>query len=187
MTEPGQGSTQGGARDRRTFWPTVALGLAAAGLAAVGAGRVWVRATAVVGGVTSHAEAKGTEAAPLALALALVALASWGAVLVSRGWWRRVVAAIGAVAAGGGAIAALARPHPAQNHPLAGLAGKGVKATLDSTAWYPVTVIAAVVAALTLVVAVLRARRWPEMSARYDAAPAKTASEPDGAVPMPDD
>ena len=77
---------------RRTFGPVVALGVAAAVLAAVAAARPWVRLAEP--GDSSLVIPVATEDGEMALAAAvsLVLLASWGVVLVTRGVVRRLVA-----------------------------------------------------------------------------------------------
>ena len=92
----------------QTFGPTVLAGLVGAGLAAVAAGRDWAT-TLVTSGVRATAAVKGSTSAPLAIALALVALAAWGVVLVLvRGRLRRLVALVGALASAGVVVTALA-------------------------------------------------------------------------------
>ena len=82
---------------RRTFGPVVLLGLATAGLAAVAGNRAWVRWSAEREGPGSLLRITGDDSAtvPLAGALALVLLACWGVVLVTRGRVRRAVAGLG--------------------------------------------------------------------------------------------
>src|SRR4051794_41322100 len=92
----------------RSFAPTVLGGLAGAAAAAVAAGRTWATASGSAAGVPVRAGASGSDAAPPALALALVSLAAWGVVLVLRGTARPGVARPRVVAAprGGGAAGA---------------------------------------------------------------------------------
>ena len=84
-----------------TFGPTVVIGPASAVLAAVAASRDWATASGSAAGVHVTGSVKGSTTAPLAVALALVALAAWGVVLVLRGRVRRAVAIVGALACGG--------------------------------------------------------------------------------------
>ncbi|UUZ58825.1 Trp biosynthesis-associated membrane protein [Nocardioides sp. B-3] len=97
------------AETRKTFGPVLLLGLASGILAAVAGARPWVSGSS--GRVdTSSASAAATfdttgiRESPLAAALALVVLACWGVVLVTRGRVRRTVAALGAVAAIGALV-----------------------------------------------------------------------------------
>ena len=69
----------------RSYGPTVLLGLAGAGLAAVAGARTWATTEADAAGIRVEAAVSGAESQPLVVALALVALAAWGVVLVMRG------------------------------------------------------------------------------------------------------
>ena len=159
---------------RSTFGPTLLLGLGAAGVATVGAGRTWAEATTTAQGERTAAAA-GTDVAAGALPLALVALAAWGAVLVLRSTGRRVVAVIGLLAVAGAAASVVLQAGDAEA--VAGrMLGGASDVTTTSTSWPVVTVVACLVAAAAFVVAVLYAPRWPEMSARYDA-PADRAQD----------
>jgi uncharacterized membrane protein (TIGR02234 family) len=157
---------EGTARKRSSFGPTVAVGLGGAALATVAAGRPWAEATTSAQGTRTVAAA-GTDVAAAALPLALVALAAWGAVLVLRRRGRRVVAVIGALAAVGSAVAVATEASRADEL-AAGMLGGASDVTVTTTLWPVVTVVGAVVAALTFAVALVRAPAWPEMSSRYD-------------------
>src|SRR6478735_3753007 len=101
----GSGADRGAGR-RHTFGPVVLLGLASGALAAIagnqrvvdGDGRSASRMSSLTLTFDGHL--------PLVTALALVVLACWGVVLVTRGRVRRAVAALGAVAAVGVVVAA---------------------------------------------------------------------------------
>ncbi len=169
--------------ERRSFGTTVSTGLGGAALAAVAAGQQWASASGRAGGVDVTEGVRGSDSAPLAVALALVALAAWGVVLVVRGRARQVMAVVGAVASVGVAaatIAALTRaPDDAVEAVVArGASGDGVSGSLSG--WYWATLVGATLALLTFVAAVRLAPRWPAMSSRYDApvgrAPAEATS-----------
>lgn len=156
---------------RRTFAPVVLLGLASAGLAAVAGNRDWA---AVDEGPTllTHTEAGGM---PLAGALALVVLAAWGVVLVTRGAVRRLVTVVGLLAALGLLAVALmgfSRAPANLRQAVAQLAYDAVG--VHRTGWYWASLVAAVACVATSAAAVRLAPDWPEMGARYDA--------PDGRV-----
>ena len=80
-------------RRRSSFGPVVLLGLASAALAAYVATRAWVTGS---GGESAPGEATmafgEVSSSPLGTALALVVLACWGVVLVTRRRFRRAVA-----------------------------------------------------------------------------------------------
>jgi len=174
-------------RRSRSFGPTVLVGLAGAGLAAVAAARDWATASGDSGASRVHAVAKGSEAAPLAVALALVALAAWGTVLVLRGWVRRAVAVVGALASAGVVAAVVAafsgvRDDATSATVTSGATPESVSASL--TAWYPVCGIGAVLALVAFCVAVRVAPGWPAMGSRYDN-PAVRATEGEAATSGP--
>jgi uncharacterized membrane protein (TIGR02234 family) len=151
---------------RSSFGPTVLLGLGGAALATIGATQPWAEATTRSPGVRT-VTASGTDVAPAVLALALVALACWGTVLVLRRRGRRVVSVLGALVA---AVAAVTALTSAGSGPevAARLIG-GEPDSTSTSAWPYVTAAGCLVAAGAFVVAFLHAGRWPEMSSRYDA------------------
>ncbi len=84
----------------RTFGPAVLVALASGALVAVAGNQPWATAEEGQGigeQVASVSVAVGEAKAPLATALALVVLATWGVLLVSRGRFRRLVAWLGAL------------------------------------------------------------------------------------------
>lgn len=157
---------------RTGFARTVLTGLAASGLAVLAASREWARAEGDSVGVPVETAVGGTAAAPLPWALALVVLASWGALLALRGRARAVVAGLGALAAAGAVAAVLvgttaARDAAADEAVQRGAVPETVDATL--TVWPWVTLVVLVVALAAGLVGVRRAASWPSMSRRYDA------------------
>jgi len=154
------------------FGPALLSGLGLGTLATLAATRTWATATGDAAGVGVEAAATGTEAAPLPWALALVVLATWGALLALRGRLRSVVAALGVLAAGAGAAAVLPGLAAARDRAEAAAVDRGAQvATVEvtGTPWPWVTVAALALVAAVGVVAVRRAPAWPSMSARYDA------------------
>jgi uncharacterized membrane protein (TIGR02234 family) len=168
-------------RRRGSFGPTVLGGVAGAGLAAVAAGRDWATASVTSPGVRADAAVTGSTSAPLAIALALVALAAWGVVLVVRGRLRRLVAVVGALASAGVVVTAVASQGRVRADAARAVEAKGVVSAAASdaslTAWYVTCVVAAVVAMVAFAVAVAKAAGWPAMGSRYDA-PAARAEAP---------
>jgi len=162
---------------RGLFGPLVVGGLASAALTAIAASRDWLTATGDAAGITITARVTGSDAAPLALALALVALAAWGVVLVGHTFTRRVALILGLVAC----VGALVVSATLDGHEVAAdaLADKGAQqvASYGHVGWYWVLRAAGIVQALLFAVALPRVRRWPTMSSRYDA-PAARAAEP---------
>jgi uncharacterized membrane protein (TIGR02234 family) len=166
--------------ERRTFAAAAGTGVACAALSAVASGKPWVDVPHAMGQLGPTATLSNVlepyaESAS-ALALALVALASWGVLLVVRGRARTLMAAIGlAFAAGLLAVAALGygqvpdAVRQAMVQQLGTQPGSAARTPMPHTGWYWLCVVAAVGDVLALVIAVRRAHRWPAMGARYDA------------------
>ncbi|MCR6031999.1 hypothetical protein GGQ22_11130 [Nocardioides sp. zg-579] len=174
-------------RDRRkTFGPVVLAGLAGGTLAAVGGSRPWAEAGSD-GGAAALAGYAVSDAGemPAATAAALVVLACWGVVLVTRRRVRRAVALLGAVAALGLVVAVVAGWSSTVEDVQAVYAGSGVEPDITRTAWYAASALGAVLTLVASVLAVRLAPAWPEMGSRYDApaggpaAPAKAVAPED--------
>jgi uncharacterized membrane protein (TIGR02234 family) len=173
----------------RSFGPTVLGGLSAAVLTAVAASQQWATASGSAAGVAVSADVRGSTSAPLAVALALVALATWGVVLVVRGRVRVVVAAAGAAASAGvlaATVVALGRVGGDAERAVVARGATGQSFDSSLTAWYFVCAAAAAGTLACFVVAVLRSPRWPAMGSRYDAPAARRAPAdgPDPASPV---
>ncbi|QWZ10281.1 Trp biosynthesis-associated membrane protein [Nocardioides panacis] len=157
----------------RSFGPVVLLGLGGAALAAVAGAHDWARTTGSAAGTPVTAVAKGSESAPLVVALALVALAAWGVVLVVRLRTRRVVSVLGVLASAGALAATLASHGRAQADSLTAVMAKGASgADAFSTAvtgWYYAAAVGGLLSTVAFVLALLWAPRWPAMGSRYDA------------------
>jgi len=169
---------------RRTFGPVVLVGLAAAGLAAVAGNRDWLGWSGAREESTSLLTITGNDVAavPLAGALALVLLACWGVLLVTRARVRRVVAGLGLLVAVGMVGTAVLGQRSAADGLRADLAELGVEdATTRLLAWFWVYLAAAVLSVAAAAAAVRLAPSWPEMSSRYDApGAAPVIADPDG-------
>lgn len=168
----------------RSYGPTVLLGLAGAAVTAVAGTRDWALATSDAAGIKVDASVSGSDSAPLVAALAFVALAAWGVVLVLRGRLRRVVAAVGAVASIGALVAVFTSFHGARNDAVAALMGQasggevaGELADTSLTGWYYAAGFAALITLLAFLVAIWRSPGWPTMGTKYDA-PAARAEAP---------
>lgn len=170
---------------RRTFAPVVLLGLAGAGLAAFGGSRAWAAAEGAersepgVAGA-STVVATGSGEVPLAGALALVALACWGVLLVTRGRVRRLLAGLAAVAAAGVLVAVVVGWGGVRADVREALAGFGVRGSeVGLTASFWATGVGGVAALVAAVLAVRWAPSWPEMGRRYDAPGGAAVAAPD--------
>jgi uncharacterized membrane protein (TIGR02234 family) len=166
------------AESRATFGPVVLAGIGTAGLTAVAASRSWLNASGDAAGLRVSTSITGSDAAPLALALALVALAAWGVVLVSRLRSRRIAIVLGFLAALGVLAVVIAMGPGAHDVAARDLVNRGAPSvgTLSRTSWYWLTGLGALAQAAALAAAFRLASGWPEMSARYDA-PAGPAEE----------
>jgi uncharacterized membrane protein (TIGR02234 family) len=159
---------------RALFGPVVGLGLGAAALAAVAGSRPWL-VDAEADGATPDPLGLVADAGemPLGLALALVLLACWGVLLVSRGAARRLVAGLGLLAALGLAATVVVAFFTLEDQVLAAqrqasLPRDDVFGTTIS-GWYVVAALCAVISVATTFLAVRWVREWPEMGSRYDA------------------
>lgn len=162
------------ASGRRSFGPVVLAGLAGSGLAALGTTRVWFEPVTrdPLGTVSNpllvEVQASGGQV-PLATSLALVCLAGWGVLLVTRGRVRRAAALLGLAAAVTllGAWAWSWRSVPEalrQDGERLGIVGTDG----TPTGWLWLSGAGALLALLAFAAAVRLAPGWPEMGRRYD-------------------
>ncbi|WP_374455223.1 Trp biosynthesis-associated membrane protein [Nocardioides sp.] len=166
-------------RRRGSFGPVVLLGLLAGTLAAVAGGKSWVAGSSGAfdtasddnQAMVSTLAANGASESPLALALALVVLACWGVVLVTRGRFRRAVTVLALVAALGLVVVTVEAfwSLPAKlGDALQELSGADTVST-GFTGWYAAALVGAVLCVVTTLAAVRLVPSWPEMGTKYDA------------------
>ena len=171
----------------RSFGPTVLLGLAGATLASVAGGQDWAHASGRSAGVHVAAASKGSESAPLVVALALVALAAWGVVLVVRARARRVVSVLGALASAGVVAATVAAFDRAQHDAVRAVVAKGASGdgfSASLTGWYYAAAVGGALTTAAFVLALVLAPGWPSMSSRYDAPATRAEADDVGAQDM---
>jgi len=171
-----------GPRRDRGYVPTVLVGLAGAALAAVAGARNWATTQGDAAGIKVEASVTGAESQPLVAALALVALASWGVVLVSRGLVRRAVAVVGLVASLGALASVALGLSAVEQDAVDAAVARGATGDTFATsfsAWYYLAGLGALLAAAAFAVAVVRAPRWPAMGNKYDAPSARPAPATD--------
>lgn len=164
------------------------VGLTAAVLCAVAGQQPWARAHGGTGtaesGRIEFATGPGPGESPAAGALALVVLACWGVILVSRGRFRRAVAALAALAAGVVVVVVAVGFIEAPEAVREAVSAVGVvDPDVTRTAWYWVAALSALVSLVAAALSVRWAPGWPEMGRRYDgpagaATPAGTTGEP---------
>ena len=166
---------------RRSFGPVVLLGLASATLVAVAGNRTWAEAdSGAARDVSSLALSVDAGKMPAATALALVLLACWGVVLVTRGRVRRAVAALGVLAALGALASVLMGWSSVVDALRNDLASVGVTdVEIGHTGWFWAAAVGAVLALASSVAAVVLVPGWPEMGSRYDAPGAAPQPAPD--------
>ncbi len=162
---------------RSTFGPVVLLGLLAGTLTAVAGNKVWATAEAAPTADGSSADwylgfggPVDAGRMPVTTALALVVLAAWGVVLVTRGRVRRTVAVLGGLAAVGALLAVVigwSTTAASARDALTG-AGPGVVQTTH-TGWFWAAAVGAVLSLVASLLAVRLTPQWPEMGSRYDA------------------
>jgi hypothetical protein len=140
-------------------------------MSAVAGAREWASARGDAAGLAVDASVTGAESQPLVPALALVTLAAWGVVLVTRGRVRRAVAVVGLTASVGalvGVVLGFAAAADDARTAVGDLGASGdVVASLS--AWYYLAGLGALLTAAAFAVAVARSPRWPAMGSRYDA------------------
>ncbi|WP_180933623.1 Trp biosynthesis-associated membrane protein [Nocardioides ungokensis] len=103
---------------------------------------------------------------PVTTAVALVVLASWGVVLVTRGRVRRAVAAIGALASAGCVAAVVIGWSSVTDSLRSDLAGVGVTdVSFSHTAWFWAAAVGALLSLVAPVLAVRLVPTWPRWAA----------------------
>jgi uncharacterized membrane protein (TIGR02234 family) len=157
---------------RRLYGPVLLFGLAGALGVTVGTARPWVSATSAVPDLpTLHSTASGGDLAPLAGALGVVLLAAFGAVVATRGWFRRALGAVIVVASLAVLIAVIA-PGSADDVLRSGLAAKGWSGAAYQThpqVWRWLVLASAVVTSVAGVATLRYGDQWAVMGDRYDA------------------
>ncbi len=156
----------------RGYAVTLVLGLAASGAVAVGVNKPWLRATATVEGMPRLvAEVSGADIAPAAGALGLAALAAFGAVVATRGLFRRAVGVLIIAALAYVAFSAIF-PGATGGLVVQGLAAKGWAGghyDVHSVWWRWLVAVGALVGAGCGCLVVRFATMWATMGERYDA------------------
>jgi uncharacterized membrane protein (TIGR02234 family) len=173
------------ATDRRTFGTVVGAGLAAAALAAVAGHQPWAQGSAP-GGLGELTATQEAGRVPAANALALVVLACWGVLLVTRGVVRRVVAGLALLAALGYVACVVVGFGSAPDAVRDAYRDLGVSdPDVSRTAWLWVSAVAAVLMVVTTALALRLVPGWPEMGRRYDAPADAVPDAPTDEVPEP--
>jgi uncharacterized membrane protein (TIGR02234 family) len=173
--------------DRRGLVIAIVGGLAAGGLALLGASRPWARVEIAVPGVPSSTiQVSGSSAVPWVGALTLVILAGALAIVPTGGWLRRVVGVVVSLAALGAAIGTLTAG-PAVDDALSeqlaespasgGVDDAAIVAAADHPAWRWLTLGSSVAGIAVGLHVAGRGHRWATMGSRYDAPAARRRPE----------
>jgi len=164
---------------RGGFGLLVVAGLATAALTGVAAGKPWFRAGVDASLRAAVSDRDRAADMPLALALALVVLAGWGVLLVTRARVRRAVAAVALLAGLGVVACVVAAPFTLPDQVREQLPGATAQTSVSPTGWFVTAAVAALLSVVVLALAWVRSPGWPTMSSRYDA-PATRAASGDG-------
>jgi uncharacterized membrane protein (TIGR02234 family) len=168
---------------RRTFGPVVVLGLAGAGLAALAGHQPWAHGTAP-GGLGELTAAQEAGRVPAATALALVVLACWGVLLVTRGAVRRVVAVLALLASVGLVAAVVVGFGSAPDAVRDAYQDLGVAdPDVSRSGWFWAAALGSVLSVVATILAVRLAPAWPEMGRRYDAPAGQVPEAPPAQAP----
>ena len=138
---------------RTWFGPVVLGGLGAGALTSVCSGKPWFSAAIDYKLVAGAPEPETRADMPLALALSLVVLAGWGALLVTRGVVRRVVASVAMLAALGVVACLVTAPFTLPDRIRDQLPGPDAGVSVDPTGWYVTAAVVGVLSAASLVAA----------------------------------
>jgi uncharacterized membrane protein (TIGR02234 family) len=159
---------------RRELTAAALLGAVGAGLAAGFTGRTWATVT-VRGGVNlmpSLQPLTGRSLSGGVAALGLAGLAGIAALLATRGWART---AVGVLLTGFGALIAVLAPLAVRHSHVVSAAEDRTNltrltgdVTVQVGGWWIVALAGGVLLAVAGLLTVVRGRRWPGMSARYD-------------------
>ena len=182
------------ASKRRTFGPVVALGLVSGALGAWAGSKPWVDGTGAESAPSTGPAEWGMSwgevaTSPLATALAFVVLACWGVLLVTRGRFRRAVAALSVLAGVGYAATVVWAPFTLPDH-LVAQVRRRTGLTLDDTSptgWFWLAAVAALLVLASTVLALRLVRTWPEMGSRYDAPTGARGGDRTGPAEAPAD
>jgi uncharacterized membrane protein (TIGR02234 family) len=157
------------AEPRRTFGAVVGVGVAGAVLSAVAGHQPWAHGRAA-GAAGELASAQEAGRVPAATALALVVLACWGVLLVTRGAARRVASVLALLAALGLVVTFVVAFGSAPDAVRDAYRDLGVSGPhVSRSGWFWLAAVGTVLSVASTLLAVRLAPAWPEMGRRYDA------------------
>lgn len=163
-------------RPRSTFGPVFLLGAVGAGLSAVAGAKAWYAVPDAAGNINAPVAVDNQFALdmPLAGALALVLLACWGVLLVTRGWVRRGIAVLALLASLGLIVTLVQAVRTLPDDLAAKLTESGAgesAAKLDAgfTGWFWAAIVGIAISVAASGFAVRLVPTWPTMGSKYDA------------------
>lgn len=171
---------------RRELAAATLLGVVGAGLVAGFAGRTWATLVARAAGLEPMSQhVTGRSLSGVIAALGWAGLAGIAALLATRGWAR---VAVGVLLTAFGVIIAIVSPTTVRRAHVISVAGEKTNlarlagdVTVHTNIWWVVSLAGGMLLAAAGLLTVVRGRRWPGMSSRYDrpgAAPAPRADDP---------
>ena len=169
---------------RRLYGPTVLAGLAIGGFAFLAAGRVWGSAQVVASGLPSDTvTVTGTEALPVASALALVIVAGSIAVLAASARIRRIVGAVLVITGVVGTVLAFRYDGPLLDALSTAVKESPAFTGTNTPDVFSMTSLPIIVAADFMLAAILGVLvvkygpEWPTMGRKYDSPSARASAE----------
>jgi uncharacterized membrane protein (TIGR02234 family) len=158
---------------RRELAAATLLGAAGAAVIVGFAGRTWATVAEHAGGLEAvHQRLSGRSLSGVIAALGWAGLAGIAALLATRGWAR---VAVGVLLTAFGVIVAIASPAAVRHAHVVAAAGEksnlarlGGEVAVHVGAWWILSLAGGVLLAAAGLLTIVRGRRWPGMSARYD-------------------
>ena len=159
--------------DRRSLGLMLLLAVAGAAVVLLSVGQTWARGSVAFQDSTLHISASGSQTTGVPSALALVGLAAAVAVFAVRGFGRRLVGALLALAGVGAAVVSIgaATGSAALDHRASAAVGlsQATVSNVSHAAWPWLAALGGVLLLLAGVLVITRGRDWPGMSSRYEA------------------
>lgn len=158
---------------RRELAVAALLGAAGAVLVVGFAGRTWATVDERAPGLEPLSQAlTGRSLSGVIAALGWAGLAGLAALFATRGWVR---VAVGVLLTGFGLAVAIAAPAAVHRSHVISVAGEksnlaklAADTTVHTNAWWTLALVGGVLLVAAGLLTVVRGRRWPGMSARYD-------------------
>ena len=172
--------------DRRSLGLMLLFAVVGAAVVLLSVGQTWARGSVAFQDSTLHISASGSQTTGVPSALALVGLAAAVAVFAVRGFGRRLVGALLALAGAGAAVVSIgaATGSAALDHRAAAAVGlsQATVGQVSHAAWPWLAALGGVLLLLAGVLVITRGRDWPGMSSRYEAPTGRRVVAPGAAA-----